>query len=49
MLLAFVASVVALVANPDTAEDAIAIVEAPAAVNRPAASTVNVATDDAEP
>lgn len=46
---AFVASVVALAASPDTAPDAMAIEVEAAAVNRPAASTVNVPTDDADP
>lgn len=49
MLLALVVSVVALAARPDTAVDAIAIVLELAAVKRPAASTVKVATDDADP
>lgn len=40
---------VAIAASPDTAPDAIAIVVEPAAVSLPAASTVNVATLDAEP
>jgi hypothetical protein len=49
MLLAFVASVVALAASPETADEAIAIAVEAAAVSRPAASTVKVATDDAAP
>lgn len=49
MLLALVVSVVALAASPETAEEAIAMAVEPAAVSRPAASTVNVATDDAAP
>jgi hypothetical protein len=49
MFAAFVVSVVALAASPETAEEAIATVEEPAAVSRPAASTVNVPTDDADP
>ena len=49
MFVATVVSVVALAANPDTAEEGIATAVDPAAVRRPAASTVNVATDDADP
>jgi hypothetical protein len=49
MLVATVVSVVALAANPDTAEEAMATAVDPAAVRRPAASTVNVATDVADP
>jgi len=49
MLVALVVSVVALAASPDTALDAIAIVVDDAAVSRPAESTVNVPTDDADP
>jgi hypothetical protein len=49
ILLAIVVSVVALAASPETAEEAIAIAVEPAAVSRPDASTVNVATDDAAP
>jgi hypothetical protein len=49
ILLALVVSVVALAANPETAEEAIAIVADPAAVSRPAASTVNVPTNEADP
>jgi hypothetical protein len=49
MLLAFVASVVALAARPDTAVDAMAMAVELAAVRRPAASTVIAETDDAEP
>ena len=43
------APVVATVAKPLTAPAAIAMAVEPAAVSRPAASTVNVTTDDAEP
>ena len=49
MLLALVVSVVALAASPDTAVDAIATAVDPAAVSLPAESTVNVATEDADP
>jgi hypothetical protein len=49
MLLAFVASVVALAARPDTAVDAMAMAVELAAVRRPAESTVIAETDDAEP
>jgi hypothetical protein len=49
MLLAFVVSVVADAARPDTALEAIAIVVLPAAVNWPWLLTVNVATLDALP
>jgi hypothetical protein len=49
MLLAFVVSVVADAARPDTAAAAIAMVVEPAAVSRPSAPTVNVATLDADP
>jgi hypothetical protein len=49
ILLALVVSVVALAASPETADEAIAMAVEAAAVSRPAASTVNVATDDAAP
>jgi hypothetical protein len=49
IFVALVVSVVALVANPLTALEAIATVVEAAAVSRPVASTVNVPTDDAEP
>jgi len=49
MLAAFVASVVALAERPETAEDAIEMAVEEAAVSRPAASTVRVATEDADP
>lgn len=49
MLLAFVVSVVADAASPETAPAAIAIDVEPAAVSRPAESTVNVPTLDAPP
>jgi len=49
MFVAFVVSVVALVANPLTALDEIETAVDAAAVSLPAASTVNVATDDADP
>jgi hypothetical protein len=49
MLLAFVVSVVALVASPETAALLIAMLVLAAAVRRPLASTVNVPTADALP
>jgi hypothetical protein len=49
MFEAFVVSVVALAARPETAPDPIATAVELAAVNRPEASTVNVDTADADP
>jgi hypothetical protein len=49
MFAADVVSVVADVARPDTAAAAIAMVVEPAAVSRPSAPTVKVATLDADP
>ena len=49
ILLAFVVSVVAEAAKPETAPEAMAMAVLDAAVSCPCALTVNVATDEAEP